>query len=92
VALAGPDDLGRPESGVGTQPQLAGGASAVDPSGELVDEPFGAAAGGSPPGPLPGVEHLAGVGTGGQQRVVAQLAGVAVGGAALVVAVDLADG
>lgn len=38
------------------------------------------------------MEHLAGIGAGGQQRVVAELSGVAVGGAALVVAVDLADG
>jgi hypothetical protein len=37
-------------------------------------------------------EHLAGVGAGGQQRVVAELAGVAVAGATLVVAVDLTDG
>jgi hypothetical protein len=38
------------------------------------------------------VQHLAGVGAGGQQRVVAELTGGAVGRATLVVAVDLADG
>jgi hypothetical protein len=38
------------------------------------------------------VQHLAGVGAGGQQRAVAQHPGVAVGGPLLVVAVDLADG
>jgi hypothetical protein len=37
-------------------------------------------------------EHLAGVGPGGQQRVVAEGVGVAVGGALVVVAVDLAHG
>ena len=38
-----------------------------------------------------GMQDLAGVGPGGQQRVVAELAGVAVRGALLGVAVDLAD-
>jgi hypothetical protein len=38
------------------------------------------------------VQHLAGVGAGGQQRMVAEHLGVAVGRPALGVAVDLADG
>jgi hypothetical protein len=37
-------------------------------------------------------EHLAAVGTGGEQRMLAEGVGVAVGGALLVVAVHLADG
>jgi hypothetical protein len=37
-----------------------------------------------------GVQHLTGVSTGGNKRVVAQGVGVAVGGALLVVAVHLA--
>jgi hypothetical protein len=59
-----------------------------------------AAGGVGPAGALPGVEDLAGVGAGGNQRVVAggnqrvvaQGVGGAVGGALLCVAVDLADG
>jgi len=38
------------------------------------------------------MQHLAGVGAGGQQRVVAQPVGIVVAGALLVVAVHLADG
>jgi hypothetical protein len=91
VAAAGGQHLGRPEPRVGPQGQLAGRAGAADPSGQLVDEPLRAAARRGPTGPLPGVEDLAGVGAGGQQRVVAKLAGVAVGRATLVAAVNLAD-
>jgi hypothetical protein len=40
---------------------------------------------------LPGVHNLAGVGSGGQQRVVAADLGVAKARALLLVAVDLAD-
>jgi hypothetical protein len=41
---------------------------------------------------MAGVQHLTGVSTGGNKRVVAQGVGVAVGGALLVVAVHLAHG
>jgi hypothetical protein len=92
VAAAGGQDLGRPERRVGPQGQLAAGTGPADAPGQLVDKPLGAAARGGPAGPLPGVQHLAAVGPGGQQRVVAEPAGVAVGRATLVVAVDLADG
>jgi hypothetical protein len=65
-------------------------ARAAHPGGQFVDEPCGAAGGVGPPGALAGVQDLAGVGAGGQQRVVAEGVGVAVGGALLVVAVHLA--
>jgi hypothetical protein len=90
VAAASPDGLGRPEAGVGAHGQLAAGAGVADPGGELVDEPGGAAGGVGPPGPLAGVQDLAGVGAAGNKRVVAEFAGVAVGGALLCVAVHLA--
>ena len=92
MAAASPGGLGRPEAGVGAHGQLTAGAGAADPGGQLVDEAGGAAGGVGPPGPLAGVQHLAGLGAGGQQRVVAEPPGVAIGGALLVVAVDLADG
>jgi hypothetical protein len=92
MAAASPGGLGRPEAGVGAHGQLTAGAGAADPGGQLVDEAGGAAGGVGPPGPLAGVQDLAGVGPGGQQRVVAEGVGVAVGGALLCVTVDLAHG
>ena len=62
----------------------AGGAGAADPGDELVDEPAGAALGVGWPFAHPGVQHLAGVGPGGEQRVVAEHLGVAEPGALLV--------
>jgi excisionase family DNA binding protein len=73
VAAAGPDGLGRPEPGVHAHGQLTAGASPADPPGQLLDEAGGASGGVGPPGPLAGVQHLAGPSTGGQQRVVDQL-------------------
>jgi hypothetical protein len=90
VAAAGADGLGRPEPRVGADGQLAAGAGAAHPGGQFVDEAGGAAGGVGPPGALAGVQDLAGVGAGGQQRMVPEGVGVAVGGALLVVAVDLA--
>ena len=78
-----------PEPRVGPQAQRGGGAGPADTGDELFDEALGAPLAGT--FAQPGVEHLAGLRDGGQQRVVAQGAGVAVGGALLVVAVDLAD-
>src|SRR5437773_1157043 len=40
--------------------------------GQFVDEPLGTAARGGPASALSGVQHLAGVGPGGQQRVVSR--------------------
>jgi hypothetical protein len=92
MAAAGADGLGRPEPRVGAHGQLPAGAGAAHPCDQLVDEPCGAAGGVGPAGALAGVQHLAGVGTGGNKRVVAKGVGVAVGGALLVVAVHLAHG
>src|SRR5436190_14169790 len=50
----------------------AAGAGAADPPGQFVDEPLGTAARGGPASVLSGVQHLAGVGPGGQQRVVSR--------------------
>jgi hypothetical protein len=85
------DRLGSPEPRVGPEDDRAGRARAADTADGLVDEAGRPAGGVGLPGPLAGVEDLAGVGAGGQQRVVARLVGVAVGGALLVLAVDLAD-
>jgi len=52
----------------------------------------GAAGGVGAAGAQPGVQHLAGVGSGRQQRVVAELSGVAVAGALLAMPADLDDG
>src|SRR5512133_3225451 len=52
VAAAGADGLGRPEAGVGAYGQLAAGAGAAHPGGQLLDEPGGAAGGVGPPDPL----------------------------------------
>jgi hypothetical protein len=41
------------------------------------------AGGVGPAGPLPSVQHLAAIGPGGQQRMIAEPMGVAVGGALL---------
>jgi hypothetical protein len=60
-----------------------------DPSDQLLHEALGAPLAGA--FAQAGVQHFAGLGPGGQQRVVPQLAGVPVGGALLLVAVDLAD-
>ena len=90
VAAAGGQDLGRPEPRVGAHGGGAACAGPADATGGLVDEPL------SPAGGVGGafahaqVQHLAGVGAGGQQRMVAQHPGVAVGRAALGVPVDLA--
>jgi hypothetical protein len=46
----------------------------VQPGEELVDEPHHAPGGVRRALPEPGMEHLAGVGPGGQQRVVAERA------------------
>ena len=59
---------------------------------ELFDEASRAAGGVGRAFPHPGVEHLAGVGPAGQDRVVAQHFGVAVRGALLRLAGHLADG
>src|SRR6266545_8061897 len=92
VAAAGSQDLGCPEPRVGPKGELPGRAGPPHAAGELVDEPLSATTRRSSAGALAGVQHLAGVGPGGQQRVVAEQAGVAVGGTALVRAVDLAHG
>jgi hypothetical protein len=92
MAAASPGGLGRPEAGVGAHGQLAAGAGAADPGGQLVDEAGRSAGGVGPPGPLAGVQDLAALGAAGQQRVVAEGAGGAVGGALLCVTVDLAHG
>jgi hypothetical protein len=62
------------------------------PGHQLVNEPGDAAGGVGRALAQPGVQQLAAVGPGGQQRVVAQPVGIAVAGALLVVATDLADG
>ena len=83
---------GRPESRVHPDGELAAGAGAADPADQLVDEPGHAAGGVGPPGPQPGVQHLAAAGPGCQQRVVAEGSGVAVAGTLLGMPVDLHDG
>ena len=87
-----PDELGRPEPRVHPEGQLAAGAGAAQPGHQLVNESEDAAGGVGRALAQPGVQHLAAVGAGGQQRMVAEPVGVAVAGALLVVAVHLADG
>jgi hypothetical protein len=90
MAAAGTDDLARPESRVAPQRQRPGCPGPADPTGQLVDEPLSPAGGVGRAGAHAQVEHLAGVGPAGQQRMVAKPVGVAVGGPTLGVAVDLA--
>jgi hypothetical protein len=83
----------KPESARSTSsPALTRRTSSAETAGQLVDEPAGAARGVGRAGARADMQHLAGIGPGRQQRMVAKLTGVAVGGAALVVAVDLTDG
>jgi hypothetical protein len=86
------DALGRPESRVHPQGQLAAGPGAAQAGDELIAEPEDAAGGVGCALAQPGVQHLTAVGAEGEQRVVAQPVGVAVAGVLLVIAVDLADG
>jgi hypothetical protein len=67
-------------------------AGAAQPSHQLINEPQDAAGGVGRALAQPGVQHLAGAGAEGEQRVVAEPVGVAVAGALLVVAVHFADG
>ena len=92
VAAAGGQYLGRPEPRVGPQGQLAADAGTTHPPGQLLHEPFGTAGGVGPPGAHAGMQYLAGVGSGGQQRMVAEHPGVAVGRALLGMPVDLTHG
>ena len=89
-AHQGVDERPGQEPGVGPQDERAGGPGPTHPGDELFDESLVAALGG--PLAQPGVEHLAGLGPHGDERVIAEDAGVAVGGALLQLAVDLADG
>src|SRR5512132_4385610 len=92
VGAKPPNQPGRPEPRVHPQGQLPAGVGAAQPGHQLVNEPENATGGVGRALAQPGVHDLAGVGAGGQQRVVAQPAGVAVAGTLLGVAVDLADG
>jgi hypothetical protein len=56
---------------------------AAQPPGQLLHEAFGAVGGVGPPGAHAGVQHLTGVGSGGQQGVVAEDPGVAGDGGGL---------
>jgi hypothetical protein len=73
------DELGRPESRVHPQGQLAAGAGAAQAGDEFVDESEDAAGGVGRALAQPGVQHLAAAGAGSQQRMVAQPVGVALG-------------
>jgi len=86
------DELGRPEPRVHPQGQLAAGAGPAQAGHQLVNEAEDAAGGVGRALAQPGMQHLAAVGAGGQQRMVAESVGVAVAGALLVVAMHLADG
>jgi len=92
MAAARADDLARPEPRVAPQRQRPGCPGPADPTGQLVDEPFGPAGGVGRAGAHTKVEQLPGVGPAGQHRVVAKPVGVAVGGPTLSMAVDLAHG
>ena len=89
--VEGLDQLPAEEPGVGPDGQRASGAGAADTGDEFFDEPLRAPLGIGGALAEPGVQDLAGVGSGGQQGVVAELAGVAVGGALFGLAVHLTD-
>jgi hypothetical protein len=79
------------EPRVGSHDDRVAAPSATQAGQEFVDESDDASGGVDGAFAQPGVEDLAGVGAGGQQRVVAEDLGVAVRGAGLGVAVDLTD-
>ena len=78
------DGVVGPEPRIDPDGERTGGAGAAHPGDELVDEPAGAALGVGLPFAHPGVQHLTGVGPGGEDRVVAEHLGVAEPGAVLV--------
>ncbi len=78
-----------PEPRVGAHSQCAGGAGAPGAGDGFGDEMGLAALGG--PLAQAGGRHLAGLGAGRHEGVIAQLAGVAVGGAGFLLAGDRAD-
>ena len=67
------------------------GAGAADPGDGLVEEPADPALGVRLPLAHPSMEHLTGVGPGGEQRVIAELVGVTEPGTVFELPVDLAD-
>jgi len=85
------DRLRRPEPRIGSHDDRAGCSGSSDAGDEFFDEPFGAALGVGGAFAHPGVEDLADVSPGRQQRVVAEVVGVAVAGALLVMPVDFGD-
>ena len=91
-ALEVADGGGGPEARVEAHRDLTGGPGPAQPGDELLDEALGAALGVGRALAHPGVEHLAGVGPGGEQGVVTEHLGVAVGGTGLLLAGHLADG
>ena len=85
------EDLGVPEPRVGAQQHRAGRAGALDAGDQLLAEALDPLLRVRRSLPQPDVQRLAGVGAGGEDRVVAEQLGVSVGGALLLVAADLAD-
>ena len=85
------EHLGVPEPGVRAQQLGAGRAGPRDAGDQLVAEAQDPALRVGRPVAQPQVQHLAGLGPAGEDRVVAALARVAERGALLGVAVDLAD-
>src|SRR4030095_4941139 len=78
--------LARPRRGPVARPwlvssELADRAGAAQPGHQLINEPGDAAGGVGRALAQPGMQQLAAVGAGGQQRMVAQPSGGAVGGA-----------
>jgi hypothetical protein len=82
----------RPEPRVEADHDRAGRPGPADPGDQFGDEASDTPGGVRRAFPHPGVEDLAGIGAGGDQRVVAEDLGVPVRGALLVVSVDLGDG
>ena len=74
--VQGGDGVVGPEPGIDAHGQRAGGAGAADAGDQLVEEAACAALGVGLASAHPGVQHLAGVGAGGEDRVVAEHLGV----------------
>ena len=83
-------DLLVPEPRVAAQQDRPARAGAANAGNEFLDEAQRAALGVGLPLALADVQHLAGVGAAGHQRVIAELAGVAIAGALLVMTMHLA--